>query len=159
DGYFWGQRSTVGWQRTKTVVITVDLGHDAPVAGASFSTAAGTAGVEFPSAITVLVSVDGRTWYEAGELVSEGNTLHRPPHGSGYTAHRFWTDLWRTHGRWVKFVVDVQGVFCFVDEVEVYAGQREWLATSFAGPPLAGVEEFLVRRGIRRRIAADRDAV
>ncbi len=56
QGYFWTQRSTVGWQNVSPVFIVVDLGRIAPIAGASFNTAAGVAGVQFPTAIWVLVS-------------------------------------------------------------------------------------------------------
>ena len=37
-GYFWTQKGTVGWQNSKPVIITIDLGQDQPIAGASFST-------------------------------------------------------------------------------------------------------------------------
>src|SRR6266542_3779071 len=57
---FWPHKSTVGWTHVSPVSIVVDLGQDAPIAGASFDTAAGRAGVQFPSAIWVLVSVDGK---------------------------------------------------------------------------------------------------
>ena len=153
DGPLWTQRDAVGWSYANYVVVTIDLGAEAPISGASFDTAAGAAGVQFPTAIMVLVSVDGRAWYLAGDLVAESNELHGAP-GSGYV-HRFWTDQWRAHGRWVAFVVDVSGLFCFVDEVEVYGGDPAWLAGPLPGQPLRDVTAVLRQRGVLRRIDAD----
>jgi len=45
EGYFWTQKGTVGWQNANPVTITIDLGRDGPLCGASFDTAAGRAGV------------------------------------------------------------------------------------------------------------------
>ncbi|HID56382.1 TPA: hypothetical protein EYP37_07620, partial [Candidatus Poribacteria bacterium] len=54
-GYFWTQRSTVGWQRAYPVIIILDLGSIQPIGGISYSTAAGTAGGNWPT-IFLLVS-------------------------------------------------------------------------------------------------------
>ena len=42
-GYFWVQKSTVGWSRG-TVQISIDLGEPQPILGLSYNTAAGVAG-------------------------------------------------------------------------------------------------------------------
>ena len=46
QGYFWVQKTSVGWVHSRPVVITIDLGRVEPVAGLSYSTAAGVAGVD-----------------------------------------------------------------------------------------------------------------
>ena len=45
EGYFWTQKSTVGWSGGAPTFITIDLGQGHPIGGASFRTAAGVSGV------------------------------------------------------------------------------------------------------------------
>jgi len=90
-GYFWTQPSTVGWSGARPVIITIDLGDVQPISGVSFSTAAGVAGVEWPSAITVLVSDDGKEFFVAGDLTDLSAQRSTPP-PEGYAVHRFTTD-------------------------------------------------------------------
>ena len=40
-GYFWVQKTTVGWVHSPPVIVTVDLWQVEPIAGLSYSTAAG----------------------------------------------------------------------------------------------------------------------
>lgn len=47
-GYFWTQKSTVGWVRNQNLVITLDLGEHVPISGLSLNSAAGIAGVKWP---------------------------------------------------------------------------------------------------------------
>lgn len=159
QGYFWTQKSTVGWQNVNPVFIVVDLGRDVPIAGASFNTAAGVAGVEFPAAIWVLVSIDGKNWHEVGNLVQASNEQNGPPPAQGYAVHRFWTDRWQTHGRYVAFVVIPQGAFCFVDEIEVYEGDPSWQLQPLTGETFADLKTFAQRKEIERcslrRLQAD----
>lgn len=68
-GYFWTQKSTVGWRNVSSVFIVVDLKRDVPISGVSFNTAAGVAGVSFPQAIWVFVSLDSERWFLVGDLV------------------------------------------------------------------------------------------
>lgn len=159
QGYFWTQKSTVGWQNVSPVFIVVDLGRDAPIAGASFNTAAGVAGVKFPVAIWVLVSVDGKNWHEVGNLVQASNEQNGPPPTQGYAVHRFWTDRWQTHGRYVAFVAIPQGAFCFVDEIEVYEGAPSWQSQPLTGETFTDLKTFAQRKEIERcalrRLQAD----
>lgn len=159
QGYFWTQRGTVGWQNVSPVIITIDLGRDAPICGASFNTAAGVAGVQFPAAIWVLVSADGKQWFEVGELVQASERQNGPPPPEGYVVHRFWTDRWQTHGRFVGLVIIPQGPYCFVDEVEVYEGDEAWLKQPLTGKPYGNLTEFAqlkeIERCALRRLKAD----
>lgn len=124
-GYFWVQPSTVGWVHTQTVAITIDLGQPEPIAGVSYSTAAGVADVTWPSSILVLASDDGQQWTVLGDLVTLSNKLGAPP-PTPYQTHRFVTGELHGHGRFVSLVVD-QTPYTVVDEVEVYEGRPEWL--------------------------------
>lgn len=165
SGYFWTQKTTVGWSRALPVIITVDLGEIEPVAGASFNTAAGVAGVVWPFTVMVLVSDDGREWYEAGELVRE--TVHSaPPKREGYGVHRFAAAGWKSRGRYVRFMVG-QAPYCFVDEIEVYGGDPGWLGLARTGQPFnddkAIMEELFVRpqitAGVAWRLQTDLETV
>ena len=149
QGYFWTQKSTVGWVKVNPVFIVIDLGRDAPIAGASFNTAAGVAGVEFPASIWVLVSLDGKRWQEVGDLVKASNEQNGPPPSQGYAVHRFWTDQWKTHGRFIAFVVVPQSPFCFVDEIEVYEGDAAWLSQPLAYE-VTDLKVFAQRKEVER---------
>ncbi|MBN2448835.1 MAG: hypothetical protein JXR77_00515 [Lentisphaeria bacterium] len=165
SGYFWTQAGTVGWTRAVPVTLTLDLGAVEPVAGASFHTAAGVAGVIWPFLILVLVSDDGQAWYRAGELVAE-TIRSRPPPAEGYAVHRFAAAGWRTRGRYVRFMVG-QTPYCFVDEIEVYGGDPEWLAAPRQDKPFTDEatirEELFVRPqvalALEWRLRHDLDAV
>lgn len=150
QGYFWTQKSTVGWQNVSPIFIVVDLKRNVPIAGASFNTAAGVAGVEFPAAIWVLVSEDGKRWCEVGDLVKASNEQNGPPPSQGYAVHRFWTDRWQTFGRFVAFVVIPRGSFCFVDEIEVYEGDASRATQPLVGEEVTDLKVFAQKKEIER---------
>ena len=131
-GYFWAQKSTVGWNNRNPVTITVDLETVEPIAGASVNTAAGTASVSWPTSIMVFASEDGEQWTFAGDLVFLG-TRHGAPSPSEYSVFRYATDAMAARGRYVRFVIEGVG-YRFVDEVEVYRGSEELLAQAPEGP-------------------------
>lgn len=160
-GYFWTQKSTVGWTHARPVMITLDLGADVPVCGLSYNTAAGVAGVEFPTSIMALISVDGRSYYALGDLVSLGRKHGVPPSGK-YAVHRFVTDELQAHGRYVKLLIDPAGAYCFTDEIEVFRGKPEWTQVALAGPeiryPLEYFKDNLFNAALKRRIGYDLEA-
>jgi len=88
EGHFWTQPTTVGWSGVAPVWITLDLGKVTPIIGCSYSTAAGIAGVGWPRAILILVSDDGKTWFDAGDLVAHA-LKHGAPPDEGYATYRF----------------------------------------------------------------------
>jgi hypothetical protein len=161
-GYFWTQPSTVGWTNARPVIITVDLGAVQPIRGVSYNTAAGVAGVEFPLALTILVSDDGKNFYVAGELVSL-SAKHGTPPRTGYAVHRYRTEELKTHGRYVTFLVATSGPYCFVDEIEVYKGEADWLKLPLEGEAISDAKAYFqaveVRLAIERRIRDDAAAV
>lgn len=131
-GYFWVTQTTVGWVHQRPVIVTVDLGRVEPIAGASYSTAAGVAGVAWPQSILLLVSDDGQQWTAVGDLVALSSQSGAPP-ATPYRLHRFATGSLQTRGRYLALIVD-QTPYTVVDEVEIYRGQDAWLATPPAGP-------------------------
>ncbi len=131
-GYFWTSKTTVGWQKTVPVVITIDLGADMPISGISLSTAANTAaGVLFPQAINISVSSDNESYFKVGDLVKlNGEELK----ADKYTKARLQTNDLKTHGRYLRITITPGKSafnFVFVDEIEVYAGEQELLKIDY----------------------------
>jgi len=145
EGYFWTQKTTVGWQG-QTPIITLDLGQDVPIKGVTYNTAAGIAGGYWPAQILVFASPDSQSWHEVGDLVK----LHRqhtplPLYGE-YQVHRLWTDQLRTHGRYLALWVEPTGACTFADEIEVYRGEDAWLQQPYAGAAVASISEAIRQR-------------
>ena len=78
EGYFWTQKSTVGWVRTKPVILTLDLGTVQPIRGLSYHTAGGFANVGWPEAIHIFTAGEDRKFHEIGELVELSAAQHGP---------------------------------------------------------------------------------
>jgi len=160
-GYFWTQKSTVGWGKGAPTFITIDLGKVYPISGVSFGTAAGVAGVRWPTALMVFVSDDGRSWFPAGDLIELSDTGPPPAYGE-FAPHVFRTNRIQTRGRYVQLAGVPTGPFLFVDEIEVYEGDPEQLTRPRAGKPVANVQEQvdalqltrLVKAQLRRDLAA-----
>ncbi|HZO91562.1 MAG TPA: discoidin domain-containing protein [Chthonomonadaceae bacterium] len=157
NGRLWTHKSAVGWSRISPVTITVDLGRDMPISGASFNTAAGGGGVQWPASILVLTSLDQQNWHPVGDLVAASNAQNGPPPQQGYALYRFWTDQWHTHGRWVRFVVTGQGDFIFTDEVEIYQGTPQMLREPLSGRPVSNMSSLMLREAIARRLQTDKE--
>lgn len=161
-GHFWMQKTTVGWVNTRPVTFTVDLGQVLPIAGVSYSSAAGVAGVVWPASMWIMVSDDGKQWTVVGDLVRLSNRRGAPA-PQPYALHRFATGDLQTRGQYVALVVE-QTPFAVVDEIEVYQGRQEWLNTApqgkrFDGSPLGYCRARQVIDGIQRRMRNDLDAV
>ena len=162
--YFWTQKGTVGWSGAPYAVITVDLGRVEPIAGASFTTAAGVAGVTWPASVLLLTSDDGRKYRNVGDLVALDRTAHGPL-PQGYAIRRLKTSGLKTRGRYVRFLVLplAGGSYMFVDEIEVFRGPEDLLKADPGGRPAGDVEELFqqgrIGRAIRHRFAADLDGL
>jgi hypothetical protein len=163
EGYFWTQSTTVGWGRGTPAFITIDLGGPHAIGGASFSTAAGVAGVLWPAALLVFVSDNGKQWFPAGDLVELSETGAPPPIGR-FATHTFRTQKLRTRGRYVQFACLPTGPYLFVDEIEVYGGDAALLAQPREGEPVGSVPALmdtlqlnrLLKAQLRRDLAAAR---
>lgn len=156
SGRFWTQAATLGWRLVSPVVITIDLGKDYALSGLSFRTAAGTAEVHWPKAIYALVSQDGLAWHEAGELVEMSNRHDPlPPYGT-YQVRALWTDQLETHGRYVTLMVEADGKYVFVDEVEVFRGVRN---TPYSGTPITDLMGFVTDVRLKQQLYSDLAAI
>lgn len=157
EGYFWTQSATVGWRNARPVEITIDMAKPRPISGLSFSTAAGTAGVQWPMSISILVSDDDRTYRLAADLIELSAVENGEPQASPYSTHRFTTNALRTHARFVKLLVFTSGPYCFTDEIEIYKGPDAFLDEPLPRRTITDVHEFYVQtatvRGVRRRLA------
>lgn len=143
-GYFWVQKTTVGWSRGNPVIVKVDLGQKQPICGVSFNTAAGVAGVAWPVAVFLYVSDDGQAWYDADELTGL-SAAHGLP-GDGYQVHRYWTDQLKCAARYVAFVISPGSQFTFVDEVEVYQGPDSLANWQAPGEPVTDLSAAALER-------------
>ena len=165
-GYFWTQKTTVGWSGGAPQYVSIDLGQDSPIKGVSWSTAAGVAGVRWPEALIVFVSLDGRQWHEAGDLVQLSARKVQPPKGE-YATHVYWTDAVATHGRYLQIAAVPRGPYLFVDEIEVFEGDEALLDKPLPGQPAADVRTLMTRRQftsliqaqLRRDLAAVREDI
>ncbi|MBM3499654.1 MAG: hypothetical protein FJX74_13420 [Armatimonadetes bacterium] len=160
-GYFWTQATTVGWTNAAYADITVDLGEVQPINGCSYNTAAGVAGVSWPTLMMILVSDDGKTWFPGGDLVALASKFGLPPDGQ-YTTFRFVTDDLKLHGRYFRLMV-AGGAYTFVDEVEVYQGPPELLAADLGDMMAEDPQELLVSQrvvsAVRGRLLKDTEAL
>lgn len=158
DGYFWTQKTTVGWVEAKPVQIVIDLGAVMPIAGVSLSTAAGVAGVAWPAGIALLVSDDGASWWPAGDLVTLSQAYGAPP-ATGYATYRYVTDALRCRGRYVAFQITPSPPFAFCDEIEIYRGPDALMTLPRAGAPVRDLMAYYraewVASRVRRAITAD----
>ena len=157
EGYFWVQKGTVGWRKGMPLIVTIDLGREEPISGVSWNTAAGVAGVTWPTGLQVYVSSDRKTWFYQGDLTVLGTQDRVPPAGK-YGVFRFATGTMQTKGRWVQILAS-QSPYAFCDEVEVYRGQDAWLARAAGEEPLPSPVEYFwgqhLVSSIRMRLQAD----
>jgi hypothetical protein len=158
SGYFWAQKTTVGWQDKRPVIITIDLGKIEPICGFSFNTAAGIYEARWPKAIYILVSDDGKNYHYANDLTSF-NDKHDVPPDNGYAVYRYWTDRLTVHGRYVQFIINPGGRFCFIDEIEIYQGNNSLLRREQTGAvvndPLDYFQKSVLAKSIRSRLSLD----
>ncbi|MBI4023606.1 MAG: hypothetical protein HY360_01405 [Verrucomicrobia bacterium] len=144
EGYFWGQKSTVGWGAAGDKGITIDLGADKPIAGVAVSSAAGAAGAEWPDHLYILASADGNNVFLAGDLVTLSREENGDPPFGRYSHHTFRTTRLPTHARYLTVAAQTppQCNFFFVDEIEVYQGDPASLTRPYEGDWFPGVEAF-----------------
>lgn len=154
----WVQKSAVGWQNKNPVVITVDLGKVQSISGASFSTAANRGNIHWPTAIYVATSNDRKNWYPAGELIAHSGNVDAL-FKKGYSEFRFTSRELQTYGRYVAFTVFGVPSVIITDEIEVYAGDPQWLERERGSEAVSDLKEYAIRNstlpGIKRRLRDD----
>lgn len=141
-GYFWVQKGTVGWLNAPYATVTIDLGKVEPVCGLSFNTAAGTAGVTWPSAIFIFTSENGKDYFCAGDLVDFSRKQGPLPEPERYAVCRYATQGLSTKARFLR-LVSFQGTYTFCDEIEIYRGAESLLQRAAQGKPLQDIKAFL----------------
>jgi len=127
-GYFWTQKSTVGWYLYSPQVI-IDLGSVQPIDGIMINCpGGGAAGVQFPAEISYFVSDDNDKFHKIARLTPIGMKQD----GKSWYTHRFLADHLKTRGRYVMLQLDKAGSTVFADEVEVYKGAHDPVTVSFS---------------------------
>ncbi|MGB8930863.1 MAG: hypothetical protein WCC48_06395 [Anaeromyxobacteraceae bacterium] len=120
SGGFWTDKAAVGWVGVKPVSITIDLGSEFEISGASFSTAAGRADVEWPSAVLVLGSIDTHTFALLGDLVALDASGGHAPRATSFARHVFASHELAGRARYVRLMAGGPGPYVFADEVEIF---------------------------------------
>ena len=116
---FWTDKAAVGWVGEKLVSITIDLGLTFEISGASFSTAAGSSDVEWPSTILVLGSVDGRSYRLLGDLITLDAAAGHSPRAAVFDRHLFVSHELKGQARFVRVMVGASGPYVFADEIGI----------------------------------------
>ena len=128
-GYYWTQKSTVGWY-LYSPQITVDLGRSESIEAIMINCpGGGTAGVKFPEGISFLVSDDNESFHEVARLTPRGLKQD----GKTWYTHKFLADALKTRGRYVMIRLDKSGSTVFADEIEIYRGNHDPSTVKFAG--------------------------
>lgn len=144
EGYFWTQKSTVGWVSTNARVI-IDLGQIEPIEGfVVHSVGGGAAGATFPAKFTCMVSDDGENFHEAAVMTSE----HLFEGGQEWHPHAFSTGNLRTRGRYVLIDLERTGPCVFTDEIEVHRGGFDSTSVTFDGPARSRREMAFATQGL-----------
>ncbi len=154
----WVQKGALTWQVSKDpITVTIDLGKAMPISGVSYSTAAGVAGVQFPSFIVMMVSDDAKLWHYQGNLISLSRK-NGTPIPSTYSKFRFVTHDLKTKGRYIALTIQ-QSPYTVIDEIEVYAGEESWINLPAGGQVVSSISAIQINQKIQHRIATDIEAV
>jgi hypothetical protein len=120
-GYFWTDRvRTVGWHRSGTIRIDIDLGREYEVHRITFHSARGShAGVSFPLRVDFYISPDAERYKYAGDVLQGQDVTDGP-----YKVEKFISSEINTAGRYVTLFIVPQGEYTFADEVEVFGAEK-----------------------------------
>ena len=145
QSYFWTQMGTVGWQHVPYSLITVDLGKIEPISRFEFTTAARAGGVEWPHAVFVQLSDDGKTFRQVCDLVDDDLTL-KGEFSEKYAIRCLTSKPIATKGRFVRFMVLGSGTFIFCDEVRVFQGDPANLDKPTGGEAISTPDQIYKTR-------------
>lgn len=138
---FWSQpEEVIGGEmpNRRVCFVTIDLGSDQPISGASVSLSTAPFGNTTTKLIYVNVSTDNVVFHHAGELVA-CHPYDASHYRTGISARIYRNGDFKTHGRYVRFL------FCgasslYMDEIEVYKGDEAWRNIAYDGPDYKGNE-------------------
>ncbi len=134
-GCDWLRLSTVGWRKpAPAVTILIDLGSSTPIQSVRLHTnGGGRANVFYPGTVGVLVSDDNTQFHLVGAAdrlgveQSRANSVEVRP-----LPQVVEIDNLHSRGRWVLLLLEPDGDFLFLDEVEVLRGNHDPAAVVFA---------------------------
>lgn len=119
SGYFWTQRTTLGWRNFNKITIDIDLKKQQPVIKVTFNTARRIqASVSFPDNVYVFLSNDNQHFIYVGDAAA--STENQP---GDYEVKKFELDNINQSARYVSLTVIPKGLFVFCDEIEVIKGK------------------------------------
>lgn len=120
-GFFWTQKTTVGWQNVKTVEIMIDLEKISTIGSISFSTARGIGSdVHYPSNISAFVGSEKNKLLYVGDIAKEADSLT-----TVYQAKQLIMNNINVKGRYILLEVELRGYYLFCDEIEVLEGAND----------------------------------
>ena len=129
------ERLPVGWTGPTPIEFQVDLGEISPVRGVALRVGAGKNGVAWPKEVKVYVSDDGQKF---SPLVDLMKATPNPPAPDAYSTMWLEANDLKTHGRYVKLVVQPQdsgnGTYFYTDELEIYRGEDAWVSLPLPDP-------------------------
>ena len=158
EGYFWEQKSTVGWVKTDVMTVTIDLGRVEPIRGFMISSAGGSADVAFPDVVYVYASDDNRNWNLVGDLISKSVQESGEPKRHEYNTFKFGTLEMPAKGRYVTFIL-CGGLYTFMDEIEIYKGDASLLSRDDLGEPVMDMQAHLRNLRVLQRLDGDFNAL
>ena len=150
---FWVQEGCVGWKVPvdDAIDVLIDLGETQPIDLIRFRSAANpNADVYFPSAIFA-VSDDGADF----RVVARMDTREDPQGGRRWLT----AEGLATRGRYVLVRLLAQGVFAFVDEIEVHAGDHDAASAQLPAETIVPREPEVPETPLQRRLRRDLDMI
>ncbi|RNC70422.1 MAG: DUF4091 domain-containing protein [Desulfuromonadales bacterium] len=126
SGYFWTQKSTVGWKGEKRIEILIDLESISDIGRLTFNTARGQgADVYFPAHVYAFIGSGMDDFKYVGDIVKS------PDNTPGiYKVKKFELAGINARGRYLLLEIIPRGYFAFCDEIEVFPGNS---ASTYAG--------------------------
>lgn len=127
-GCDWLRSGTVGWSKpAPAVTVLIDLGVSTPIGGVRLHTnGGGRANVFYPATVGVLVSDDNTSFHLVGAADSLGIQQSRADSvGVRAQPRVIPIDNLRARGRWVLLLIEPDGDFVFLDEVQVFRGNDD----------------------------------
>lgn len=120
-GYFWTQKTTIGWQNVKYVEIMIDLGKISTIDRITFSTARGRhAEVNYPAQIDTFVGDKNHKFLYVGDIAKDSDNIP-----GAYQTKKFALNDVGATGRYLLFIIWPNGPYLFCDEIEVAEGINE----------------------------------
>lgn len=159
---FWEDKAVLGWSGARLVSVNLDIGQLEDIEKLALNVAHGDfAGVRFPVAAYVFVSVDKESW-------TLGGCLRHVSLGAGVNSdreirERLEISLGNQRARFVQFFVVPSGEFFFTDEVSVLPAKpgapRAHRPVQVSRQELTKTVDSMRHRDLSRYLAASRDPV